>query len=81
MVIYVEVSLEGQYSNHLPPQVWNSVTQNKGKLELLAEDWTWNHKELKYIDVEAPEVIMERMLVSGIYRPKIMYKNIIRKGK
>ena len=26
-------------------------------------------------------MILERMLVSGIYRPKIMYKNIIRKGK
>ena len=26
-------------------------------------------------------MILERMLVPGIYRPKIMYKNIIRKGK
>jgi hypothetical protein len=77
---YCEVSLEGQYSTHLPSQVWDSVIKNRAELELLAEDWTWGHKDLKYIDVEAPEKIVERLLETGIYRPKVLYKNIIRKG-
>ncbi len=38
------------------------------------------HKDLKFVDIEAPEVIVERLLEKGIYRPKIFFKNIMQKG-
>ena len=63
------------------PQVWKSVNENKAELELLAEDWTWSSKDLKYVEIEAPDIIMNRILEEGIYRPKIYLKNVIRKGR
>ena len=63
------------------PQVWKSVNENKAELELLAEDWTWSSKDLKYVEIEAPDIIMNRLLEEGIYRPKIYLKNVIRKGR
>ena len=80
MEAYCEVSLEGQYSSHFPTQVWDSVESNRSEMQLLAENWTWGWKDLKYTDIEAPEKIKDRLMTEGVYRPKIMYKNVMRKG-
>jgi predicted amino acid racemase len=40
METFCEVSLEGQYSDDLPSEVWDSVVQNKAEPELLADNWT-----------------------------------------
>ena len=80
METYRKVSLEGQYSDHLPSEVWDSVVQNRAELELLADRWTWGHKDLKFLDVEAPEIIVERLTEKDVYRPKVFFKNVIRKG-
>lgn len=81
MELYCEVSLEGQYSDHLPSQVWELVVKNREKLRLLAEEWTWGWKDLKYVDIEAPDKIVKRLLEDGIYRPKVFQKNVMRKGR
>jgi hypothetical protein len=30
--------------------------------------------------VEAPEIIVERLMEKGVYRPKVFFKNVMRKG-
>ena len=81
MESYCEVSLEGQYASHLPSQVWTSVLDNRAELEMLGESWVWDHNDLKFTDIEAPEKIVERLLTSSIYRPKLFFKNVMRKGQ
>lgn len=79
MEAYCEVSLEGQYSYHLPTQVWDSVHNNKEKLELLGQAWEWHDKDLKYTDCEAPKKIVERLVETAVYRPKVHYRNVVRR--
>ena len=78
--IYCKVSLEGQYSSHLPSQVWEAVNRGKAELEKLGSDWGWAGEDLKFIDVEAPVKTVERLLVSSTYKPKVNMKNVVRKG-
>jgi hypothetical protein len=81
MELYCEVSLEGQYLDHLPSQVWELVVKNREELRLLAEDWPCRWKDLKYVDIEAPDKIVERLHEDGIYRPKVFQKNVMRRGR
>jgi hypothetical protein len=89
------VSLEGQYAKHFPTQVWESINMNKQELEMLSNSWIWGSKvrteknpksiqivqDLKYIDIEAPDKILDRLITEGTYRPKLLYKNVMRRGQ
>ena len=79
--LYCEVSLEGQFSNHLPSQVWNRVNQNRELVRELSENWMWGEKDLKFVEIEAPRKIIDRLQKEGIYRPNIFLKNVMRKGR
>ena len=74
------MSLEGQYSSHLPSQVWEVVARGKAELEKLASAWRWAGEDLKFIDAEAPVKTLERLLKDSTYKPKVILKNVVRKG-
>ena len=78
--VYCKVSLEGQYSSHLPSQVWEVVAWGKAELEKLAAGWRWAGEDLKFIDAEAPVKTVERLLETSMYKPKVNLKNVVRKG-
>ena len=79
--IYASTSLEAQQSTHFPTQVWTSINDAQKKLRDLAEKWTWSKESLKFSMIEAPSVIIDRLVDESIYRPKILQKNILRKGQ
>ena len=81
MESYIEVSLEGQYTSHLPCQVWDSINKNRSQLDEWGRlGWAWGEKDLKYIDAEAPKKIVERLEATGMYQPKVYYRNVMRRG-
>lgn len=80
LVIYSEVSLDAQTADYLPSQVWDKIETKKAELRQLASNWKWSEFDLKFVDIEAPAKIVNRLQESGVYRPKVFERNVMRKG-
>ena len=67
--MYSEVSLEAQQSFHFPIQVWNKILQAKENLGKLADKWEWSNNTLKLAGIGTPQLIIDRLVETGIYVP------------
>ena len=69
--IYCESSLQAQHNYRFPTQAWDTLLEQKARLDSLGENWQWGAEDLKYTDIEAPAKVKERLMTSGVYRPAI----------
>ena len=69
---YCLVSLESQYCDHFPIQVWKRINLAKVELENWAENgWTWSENPLKLSGIGTPQKIITEVLRTGIYTPYV----------
>lgn len=73
---YALTSVIAQSSKRFPSQVWHSILQTQAVLEMLAENWTWSEEDLRLSCVEAPKKVVQRIVETRMYRPKILRTNL-----
>ena len=69
--LYVEVSFQAQHSTRFPTQAWSTVIENREKVAILSENWSWGKDNLVYSGLEAPIQVVERLLETGVYKPMV----------
>ena len=79
--IYASVSLDAQHMKYFPTQVWTSIKRAQEKVKSQSETWVWSEDRLKFSVMEAPKTIVERLVMESRYEPKLLEKNVRRKGK
>jgi hypothetical protein len=56
--LYCRASLQSQHSYRFPTQAWATIVKVKEELDTLNKKWKWKEDGLKYIDIEAPALIV-----------------------
>ena len=79
--LYAEVSLDAQHTKFFPSQVWSSIKNAQSQLEALSNEWKWSEQRLKFSVMDSPKAIVETLVSESRYEPKLLQKNVIRKGK
>ena len=79
--VYSEVSLDAQHMKFFPTQVWSSIKKAQEKVEVLSKQWIWSGEKMTFSVMEEPRTIVETLLSGSRFEPKLLEKNVTRKGQ
>ena len=61
--------------------MWASIQKGQAQVEALSKNWIWSENPLKFSVMEAPKGIVDRLLLESRFEPKLLEKNVTKKGK
>ena len=74
--LYAHASVLSQSSTSFPLQVWGKILTTQETLGSLTRLWKWEDEDLKLSCMEAPAVMIKRLVEERLYRPKIFQRNV-----